>query len=87
MNGETHVPSWALPEGSNEPPPGCVHLQFMALTEIALGPAVTYDECRLFSRKKNWSWIHGDRIGPGDQGMAGVLCNLKLDCSEALRAT
>lgn len=35
-----------------EQPPGCVHLQFMALTEIALGPAVTCDECRLFSRKK-----------------------------------
>lgn len=37
--------------------------------------------------EKKWPWIHGDRIGPGDQGTASVLCNLKLDSSEALRAT
>ena len=38
-----------------EQPPRCTHLQFMALTGIALGPAVTCDKCPLFSRrKKKW---------------------------------
>lgn len=37
--------------------------------------------------KKNGLWIQSDKIGPGDQGRTGVLCNLELDSLGALGAT
>lgn len=87
MNG----PGWALLEGSNGATSWlCAFAIHGSNRDCISAPshplsAVTYDECRLFSRKKKWSRIQGDKIGPGDQGVAGVLCNLKLDSSEALR--